>query len=172
MKETLTCTSCGKDWKREVTRGRKPKLCKKCFKDTLTTTKPAKQIVVEESAPEQPKRRGRPPRIATVVETPPEPVAEVPKRRGRPPRVILPVEPPPSLPVPIQTSDLTLRQIWSVLVPKHARWRELVAETENGSRWQCPKCKWVLEVSVALTDIPYHKCSPAASRVQSLERID
>lgn len=164
MKETLTCTSCGKDWKREVTRGRKPKLCKKCFKDTL------KQV--EEPAAEQPKRRGRPPRVAAVAETPSEPVVEAPKRRGRPPRVIIPVEPPPPPPAPVQGSDLTLRQIWSVLVPKHARWRELVAETENGSRWQCPKCKWVLEVSVALTDIPYHKCSPASSRVQSLERID
>lgn len=140
MKETLTCTSCGKDWKREVTRGRKPKLCKKCFKDTLKQVKHS--------------------------------AAEQPKRRGRPPRVIISVEPPLPPPAPVQSSDLTLRQIWNVLVPKHARWRELVAETENGSRWQCPKCKWVLEVSVALTDIPYHKCSPASSRVQSLERID
>jgi transposase-like protein len=33
MKETLTCASCGKSWKRELKRGRKPKLCKKCIAD-------------------------------------------------------------------------------------------------------------------------------------------
>lgn len=163
MKETLTCTSCGKDWKREVTRGRKPKLCKKCFKDELKQqqTKTAAKVKAKAVKAKVVK--------ATPVE---ETVPEQPKRRGRPPRVVIAEVPSPPPPAPIQSSELTLGQVWNVLVPKHARWREIEAETENGSRWQCPKCKWILEVNVALIDIPYHKCSPASSRVQNLERID
>ena len=32
MNETLTCTVCSKEWKRERVRGRKPLLCPKCVK--------------------------------------------------------------------------------------------------------------------------------------------
>lgn len=35
MQETLVCESCNKSWKRQVSRGRKPKLCKQCFKKTI-----------------------------------------------------------------------------------------------------------------------------------------
>lgn len=35
MRETLTCLECGVTWQREVARGRKPKLCKKCFKQNI-----------------------------------------------------------------------------------------------------------------------------------------
>lgn len=35
MQETLVCESCNKSWKRQVSRGRKPKLCKQCFKKSI-----------------------------------------------------------------------------------------------------------------------------------------
>jgi len=57
-----------------------------------------------------------------------------------------------------------------MLHPKPTNWRELVEATKNGSTWQCPRCKWKMEVSVPLTDVPTHKCTPI-SRSQPLERI-
>jgi len=45
MKEKLTCTQCGKGWRREKTRGRKPHQCPKCVKSQQQTPPPQKQIV-------------------------------------------------------------------------------------------------------------------------------
>lgn len=55
MKESLTCSSCNKTWKREKSRGRKPILCPSCTKKALALKqeKPIKQIVKKEI--EQPK---------------------------------------------------------------------------------------------------------------------
>lgn len=52
MHETLVCESCNKSWKRQVSRGRKPKLCKQCFKKSINkSAEPAKKnaepVVVE-----------------------------------------------------------------------------------------------------------------------------
>lgn len=54
MNETLVCESCNKTWKREVTRGRKPKLCKKCFKDSLKTDSIKKESAAPVQKPVEP----------------------------------------------------------------------------------------------------------------------
>jgi len=42
MKETLNCSSCGKNWKRDRVRGRKPIFCPKCV---ANNTEPPKEII-------------------------------------------------------------------------------------------------------------------------------
>lgn len=50
MKETLTCETCGKNWKREISKGRKPKNCLKCApKIEPQKTKQAKPIRLVEA---------------------------------------------------------------------------------------------------------------------------
>lgn len=44
MKETLSCLECGKDWKRDLVRGRKPKLCPKCTANIIKSTTPQKSV--------------------------------------------------------------------------------------------------------------------------------
>lgn len=44
MKETLTCSTCNKTWKREISRGRKPTLCPKCFIKEKNSTAPSRKI--------------------------------------------------------------------------------------------------------------------------------
>lgn len=56
MKETLTCSSCNKNWNRIPARGRKPVLCPKCSKAAIAS-KNKKQVskqVVELKKEEQP----------------------------------------------------------------------------------------------------------------------
>ena len=38
MKETLTCSLCQKNWKREISRGRKPVVCPKCASKNIDKT--------------------------------------------------------------------------------------------------------------------------------------
>jgi hypothetical protein len=40
MKETLTCSSCRKSWKREKARGRKPLVCPKCARSNALVSQP------------------------------------------------------------------------------------------------------------------------------------
>ena len=50
MKETLTCSICKKNWKRETARGRKPIACPSCLKKQLkqVSKKVTKPVLVEE----------------------------------------------------------------------------------------------------------------------------
>lgn len=55
MKETLTCSSCKKNWKREKSRGRKPVFCPSCTKK-IVNSKPEKVVKKEvQLKTEQPK---------------------------------------------------------------------------------------------------------------------
>lgn len=47
MKETLICTQCEKQWKREISRGRKPNFCPKCFKSQTQKTQQKIKNIVE-----------------------------------------------------------------------------------------------------------------------------
>lgn len=151
MKETLTCTICGKDWKRDVTRGRKPKVCKKCFKQSLKISSASSSNThspdVASSSPKRSIKAAKVNENTTVSE--PYSIAD-------------------NSAVP--SANLTIRQVWSMLHPKPTNWRELFQDTKGGSVWQCPKCKWIMHVSVPVTDIPTHKCTPL-SKSSPLERV-
>jgi hypothetical protein len=143
MKETLTCTACGKNWKRELVRGRKPKLCAKCAADY------AKPAPVD-PAP-APKRQRRSVEAQKVSDTPPSQLSE-----SKDPSV---------------DSSLDLHDIWDALTPRPRNWKEIKQSTANGSKWQCPHCKMIISVEISLIDIPIHKCNPASNKTYRLERI-
>jgi len=42
---------------------------------------------------------------------------------------------------------------------------------KSGSKWQCPSCKYTLTLYVAISDIPYHRCTPSSSTKRELKRI-
>jgi len=54
MKETLTCSICKKNWKRETARGRKPIACPSCLKKQITerSKKTIKIVPVEQKIEE------------------------------------------------------------------------------------------------------------------------
>lgn len=134
MKETLTCTDCGKNWKRERVRGRKPQLCPKC-----TTQVAAAQVIRPAKA-----SKVTPP---AATETTPTPAVQS-----------------------AGNASLTVAKVLDIMHPRPTNWKQLNEETANGSQWQCPRCKWILTLSVGVTDVPVHKCS-SASKVYPLERI-
>jgi Zn finger protein HypA/HybF involved in hydrogenase expression len=141
MKESLTCTGCGATWKRDKSRGRKPHFCPKCVKLQLQETT-AKEVN---------------PRKIKV-----NPVAK---------QQSLQIE-EHKMPVPPKTkSDLTASQVISSLNPKRHDSAQLAESTRNGSVWQCPSCKSVTEVFLAINDIPTHRCTPNMVSAKLMERI-
>jgi hypothetical protein len=141
MKESLTCTGCGATWKRDKSRGRKPHFCPKCVKLQLQETT-AKEVN---------------PRKIKV-----NPVAK---------QQSLQIE-EHKMPVQSKTkSDLTASQVISSLNPKRHDSAQLAESTRNGSVWQCPSCKSVTEVFLAINDIPTHRCTPNMVSAKLMERI-
>mgnify|MGYP000011427819 FL=1 len=141
MKESLTCTGCGATWKRDKSRGRKPHFCPKCVK-----------LQLQETA-----------------------VKEVKPRKIKVKPVVLQNSPQIKEPqIPVQSnikSDLTLSRVISSLNPNRHDSAQLAESTRNGSVWQCPSCKSITEVFVAINDIPTHRCTPNTVTAKLMERI-
>jgi rubrerythrin len=158
MKESLTCEQCGKVWKRELTRGRKPKICKTCFKSALKLKTKTPQAA-------KPQLRSVPTRKAAVA-TPItvsgfENVSVVASADDKDPNWNE------------KTFGLTVRDVFSAFHPKPKNYRELAEQTKNGSTWQCTKCKAIIEVALPLIEPPTHVCSPGLKHIpQPCKRID
>ena len=152
MKETLTCTVCEKNWKRDITRGRKPTVCPRCVKAQLkeesrlrnaqakARDKATSAQLVERST-KQSKKTSPPP-------APPshEPAVEVQSK-------------------PKITAAMVLRDYY----PKASE--DLISSTAKGSEWHCSYCKKTLKMNVALSAVPTHHCPPNTTRVKAFERV-
>jgi NAD-dependent SIR2 family protein deacetylase len=146
MKETLTCTSCSKTWKRESIRGRKPKFCPKCVKasqkdiqkksSTLSSSVKAKKKQSSETDLKEP---------ANVED---------------------------SLNDSSILSSLSYGKVYSSFYPPHPDADDLMESTKNGSSWQCPSCKLIVRPSIRISQPPTHKCTPNSASVKEFIRID
>lgn len=143
MKETLTCSSCSKSWKREVSRGRKPVQCPKCV---------AKSLVVHSKAKEKVRK----------VKATPIVVEEI--------TVIEELKSEETLPANSNTRS-NIAKVYRDYYPKSTDYEQLMESTKNGSLWHCPACKKDLQCHVPLCDIPTHRCPPNSTRVKKFERI-
>lgn len=144
MKEKLTCSQCGKNWRREKTRGRKPHTCPKC---TLASVKP------------QPKK--------TVVQLTEVKTTRVKKR-------IIQVEPVAQVTSSNASSDqndLSVGKVYQYYHPLPPDAEELRESTKKGSTWRCTRCKYEFKVPVSISAPPTHKCSEN-SKSNPCERID
>jgi hypothetical protein len=155
MKETLTCTQCNSNWKREVSRGRKPVLCPKCLKQSLkshsTPVKKASKQVARPALKTAPSRK---------VSKPPVSPSRTPSQNPLP----KPVEDP--------STDFDIRQVYSILSPKPKNYQELLSSTKNGSTWQCPLCKHIISVAISILQPPSHRCTPTTVTEKEFVRID
>lgn len=156
MKETLTCSVCSKNWKREITRGRKPTSCPRCLK-----------AAEKEQAVKQKTKTVRP------APVPPAPVeAESPKpRRGRPSKVVAtPVEAVPEPPVEVQPKvKVTLAMVYRDYYPKGNQ--ELIESTKKGAEWECKACNKHFKTVVSVATPPTHHCPPNSTRIKEYERV-
>jgi hypothetical protein len=151
MKETLTCSNCKKNWKRDKSRGRKPTLCPKCIKILSREEEISKKSkLAMKTAPFR------------KVSKPPTRVSPQPPKA--------PVK--PSEDSPKQPEGLDIRQVFSILSPKPRNYRELSESTKNGSIWQCPVCKIVVEINIAIVQPPAHRCTPTTVTEKEFVRID
>jgi Zn-finger protein len=142
MNETLICETCGKKWKREVSRGRKPKNCLKCIvKIESQKVKENKPLRLVEAKKKTVKK----------VETETEIKIETETKKT--------------------FDNLTKSKVYQSLYPLPDNSKELFNETKNGSKWRCPNCKYVIDVPVGVTSIPTHTCSFAVNKVYLCERI-
>lgn len=67
--------------------------------------------------------------------------------------------------------DLSVSKIHTQLHPKPSNYQELKESTKNGSVWKCPGCGSILEMFLALTAIPTHRCTPNTITLKIMERI-
>lgn len=125
MEETLVCEACQVSWKRQRSRGRKPRLCPTC-------------LYADQPQPSSP--------------TPPNP--------------------PTTDSSTNYFSSLSISKVVSTLHPKSSKAKELMESTQNGSKWKCPACGHIIQIYVAITDIPTHRCTPNMVSVKICERID
>jgi hypothetical protein len=150
MKETLTCTGCHKNWKRERSRGRKPILCPKCLKQ-------AASLAISD------KKEKEKVKLKAAMKTAPS------RKVSKPPTSpVVPVVPQPK---PEKEKDIDIRQVYSMLSPKPRNYQELADSTKNGSTWQCPICKHVVTVNLSLLQPPAHKCTPTTVSEKEFVRI-
>lgn len=133
MKETLTCTTCSKKWKRERSRGRKPHLCPSCIKKTA----PVKVSKIETQKPK--------------------------KTRAVPAQKISEQQPPLEMVASNSSSSkdgkITAGHIFAAYHPRHPKADELLKETKGGSVWRCTHCKTEIQIMLPVSAPPTHKCS-------------
>jgi hypothetical protein len=144
MKESLVCSICEKNWKRDVTRGRKPTTCPSCLKKAAraakASTAPSRKVTKGPIAPPAP---------------PSEPT-------------------PPSAPEEAVQSKVKLSksQVLRDYYPIHPKHEELLKSTKKGSLWFCKTCKQELRVNIALSAIPTHHCPKNSTRIKEYERVE
>jgi hypothetical protein len=146
MKETLTCSFCSKTWKREKSRGRKPTICPKCQK-AAEKEKDAKQKEKEKIERQNFKK------------------LDSSKSKS------VKAEPIVTQTVQASTENLTYSKVYSSFYPQHPDAEELLETTKNGSSWQCPSCKLVVNPTIRISQPPTHKCSPTSASVKEFIRI-
>lgn len=154
MKETLTCSQCSKNWKREVSRGRKPTVCPKCIKQAEKESKPATK---SEPKPKQ-------------IKTTSEQVSTSSTKK----RIVEPsLQKEPDLTIQQDSSfNLSYSKVYSSFYPRHPDAESLLQSTKNGSVWQCPNCKIFVRPSLAISQPPTHKCTPNSMTVREFIRIE
>lgn len=151
MKETLTCSNCERNWKRDKSRGRKPNFCPKCVKVLAREEENSKKAKL-------------------AMKTAPFRKVSKPPTKVSPPPAKAPVK--PSEDSPKHLEGLDIRQVFSILSPKPRNYRELSESTKNGSTWQCPVCKTVVKINVAIVQPPAHRCTPTTVTEKEFVRID
>lgn len=160
MKETLTCTVCEKQWKRDLVRGRKPVVCPRCLKaaakeaDQAKKEKEKAKLAAEKEAKRSTKASTAPSRkiIKPPVEPKPQPAPE------------------PASPSAVQSKQkVTASMVYRDYYPKPSE--QFLEDTRNGSEWHCDNCKKHLSVSVPLCAAPTHFCPPNTTRVKAFERV-
>ena len=145
MKETLTCTTCSKKWKRERSRGRKPHLCPSCIKQTA----PVKVSKIETQKAK--KTRAVPAKKISTQQQPLEMVASNNQSSSK-------------------DGDITVGQVFAAYHPRHPKADELIEQTKGGSVWRCTHCKKEIKLHLPVTAPPTHKCSDSG-KSKTCERI-
>ena len=146
MKETLICSICKNNWKRELTRGRKPTVCPKCVKLAQKEAAKVKKTAQPKVFVPVAKRKIK---AVEIVET----VAEV-KSEIVQPKIKL-------------SKSLVYRDYY----PLPSNYKELIESTKNGSEWHCPDCKKTYASQVALVVPPTHHCPQLSTKVKSFQRV-
>lgn len=143
MKETLTCTSCSKTWKREKARGRKPNLCPKCQKASIVQASQQPKVV------ERVKRniKAKP---LQVVATSNLPIEEDPKDNSE--------------------IKISIADVYRDYYPSPSD--ELIESTKNGSKWYCPSCGKKVRSEISLSAIPTHRCPEKSTNIKPFQRVD
>lgn len=144
MKESLVCSICNKNWKREITRGRKPTTCPACIKKAERAAK----------ASTAPSRKITKPPVAPPPTPVPEPSPTNVAEDAVPPKI-----------------KLSKSQVLRDYYPIHAKREELIKSTKKGSLWSCKTCKQEIRVNIALSAIPTHHCPKNSTRVKEYERV-
>jgi predicted Zn-ribbon and HTH transcriptional regulator len=130
MIEKLTCNQCGKGWRREKTRGRKPHICPKCSSAAIKKQKlnvvpiqQVKSISIKKHFP--------------IL----EPLyAQASKSQQN-------------------KNELTIGEVYNYYHPSHPNAQEFIESTRKGSTWRCTSCKYEFKVYLPISAPPTHKCS-------------
>jgi hypothetical protein len=148
MKETLVCSICEKNWKRDLTRGRKPTVCPKCVKAAEKQAVLNKKLLEAKQSPTVVKAR-RKVKAVEIVET------------------VAAVEPEVVQPKIKLSKSLVYRDYY----PLPSDYKEMIESTKNGSEWHCPDCKKTYVSQVPLVVAPTHRCPPLSTKIKSFERV-
>lgn len=142
MRETLKCEQCEKNWRREKTRGRKPKLCPKCLK-AFQAAQPRKAVVEVQKIEPKKVRATRKDKVAIINSA--EQHASLDK-------------------------TITVGTVYRHYHPQPPDADELRAATKGGSTWRCTFCKHEIKLFLPVSAPPTHKCSET-SKSKPCERI-
>ena len=78
---------------------------------------------------------------------------------------------PTEVTVKKNSSEVTAQKVYQSLYPKDPSFEELRESTKNGSVWKCTACGHIMQLTLAITAVPTHKCSPTSSKINLYERI-
>jgi len=67
--------------------------------------------------------------------------------------------------------DITLNTVFQLIHPRHPEAEKLSQETAKGSSWRCTSCGNVINLLIAITAPPTHRCTPDMVSVKPYERI-
>ena len=129
MKEKLTCSSCSKNWKREITRGRKPTLCPKCSALSIPQSTPVVSAISRNTRAKKVSKSSQPLKTECVAST-------------------------SSSDGSVRTGD-----VFAAYHPRHPHAEKLLEETKGGSVWRCTHCKHIVKIFLPVSAPPTHKCT-------------
>jgi len=150
MEEYLICTQCSTKWSRLKTRGRKPLLCPSCINPDIKSSSLSPEKVKKSKIISSSKKNSKSSEDISIssISSVPDPSNDN-----------------------FSQSLLSKAKIMQICHPKPSNYKELLESTKNGSVWKCKSCGHILTLTLAVTDIPLHRCTPDTVTLKLYERI-